>query len=190
MDPSRHHTSDPVQGLIRIMQRTLWMLYAGFWFSIILYAVVLIALPAITGSAAPGSDRIVRELPANWGQWQFLFGVIGVVSLYVSLRLRHGLLSPERIRRGASNIYGLAAALDEGTDTLTRALQDLLGRLTMRYVILWMIVEIPAILGVVDRLISGNLRVFVGLALLSAMGLFIHRPSRNRTAEVLGPMAR
>ena len=125
------------------MLRTLWMLYAGFWFSIILYAVVLLALPAITGSAAPGSDRIVRELPANWGQWEFLFGVIGVVSLYVSLRLRHRLLSPERIRRGASNIYGLAAALDgetdrprKGTDTLTRALHDLLGRLTMRYVIL------------------------------------------------------
>ena len=209
------HSPDPVGTLVRLMLRTLWMLYAGFWFSLVLYALVLLVLPTLMGDGPLGGPRgVVRQLPDNWDQWQFFFAAAGVVALYISYRLRLWLLNPQRVRRGASNIYELAETLQPGgsspeegpgvdrtesavspevppgAENLGRAVQDLLGRTAMGYVVLWALVEIPAVLGVVDSLISGDLRLFVGLGILAAIGLYIHRPSRDRIAEILGPVAR
>ncbi|MBD3237688.1 MAG: hypothetical protein GF330_13370 [Candidatus Eisenbacteria bacterium] len=185
----------PLSTLIRLMLRTAWMLYGAFWLSLGIYAVVLLALPALLDTPAFELDR-APQTAAPWAHWQFLLAAVGAVSVYVSLRLRGRLLHPQRLRRGSRNLYELAEMLrrhgEESRDPgemLGRAVQDLLGRALTAHVILWLLVEIPAILGIVDRLISGDPRLFVGLTILSAAGLVLQRPSRERFREMIGPLA-
>lgn len=186
---------NPLETLIRLMLRTMRMLYGGFWISLLLYAGVLLALPAVMETPAGGFGA-ARVSAAPWEHWQFLFGAAGIVSVYLSWRLRLRLLNPRRLRRGAESLYELAERLrnddagrQTGSELLGRAAEDLLGRAITAHVVLWILVEIPAILGIVDRLVSGDLRLFIGLVLVSAIGLVLQRPSRERIAEMIGPLA-
>lgn len=196
----RADISDPADALKRLTLRTLWMLYAGFWIAILLYLVVLIALPQIAGGdSAAGFGAGTR--PANWEQWQFFLVALGLASVYLSYRLRPFLLDPRAIRRGAANIYELAAQYDSKTESATggdrlesrqisRAIQDILGRTVGRFVILWILVEVPAIVGVIDRMLSGEIRLFLGMLVLSAIGLVLQRPAADRLGNLLGELPR
>jgi len=188
-------TGQPVTDLVRIMMRTLTVLYISFWASIVIYTAVLLAVPSFSASSSSRSG-FLQPLPENWGQWEFLLGALGVVTVYVSHRLRARLLDPERIRRGAANVYELAARLHprdadapSGGDDLVRAVQDLLGRTVSRYTILWVLADVPAVLGLLAAMISGSPRLFLALGLISALALFVHRPTRERLEAILGPMA-
>jgi hypothetical protein len=182
---------NPAEALTRLALRTLNMLYAGFWFALLIYLAVLFALPKL-----PGGEATVRlsasGAPRNWGQWQLFLSALALVSVYVSYRLRPALLEPQRVLRGAPDLQTLsrrylletASASDETAAAhraaIRRALQDVFSRLISRFVILWILVEIPAILGVIDRVASGEIRLFLALTVLSAVGLLVQRPTRER----------
>jgi hypothetical protein len=63
-----------------------------------------------------------------------------------------------------------------------------MGRMVSGHVILWCLAEVPALLGAVERIVSGQTRFFAALLVLSAIGLILHRPSRERVAATLAPL--
>lgn len=82
----------------------------------------------------------------------------------------------------------VAADEEKHHRSLTGAVQRLLGKLVMAHLILWLIAEVPAVLGLIDRFLSGGHQLFLGLIILSALALAGQRPSRGRIHEILRPM--
>jgi hypothetical protein len=70
-----------------------------------------------------------------------------------------------------------------GAPPVMGALTQVMGRIVSGHVILWCLVEVPALLGALDRLRSGEIRYFGALMGMSAMGLYLHRPSRERVLQ-------
>ncbi len=162
----------PSDALVVMVMRTLRMIYLSFWFALAAYAIVLLWLVPLAHLHVGASPA---GRPANWTQWQFLFAVTGIAALYLSHRIRPLLLGAGRLQAGAMRLEA------------DRRVPDLIGRLTMRHALLWTLVEVPAVLGVIDRLVSGELRYFLALLGTSCLGLAVHRPTRERTIEILQP---
>jgi hypothetical protein len=164
-------SGDPLAEITRIVTRTLWILFGGFCLAPVGYLVVLLAL---NPSADEGFAGLAGGVPGHWDQWQFFFAVAGIVCIYASFRLRRFLLNParllERARRGTAATSGPLAHPE--------MIQELIGRVTLGHVLIWALVEIPSVLGVIDRLISGDSRFFLGLIALTFIGLYAQRPSR------------
>jgi len=174
---------DPIAEMVRIVTRTLWILFAGFAFAVIAYFVLF--LLTRSGESTLEALRQV-DRPAHWEQWQFFFVALGLAAVYVSRRLRGRLLGVERIRRTAQRSARAATAGSAARgEALGRVFQDVVARIIVGHVILWGLVEIPAVLGVVDRMVSGEARYFLVLILLTAFGLYLHRPSPARIAGLL-----
>ncbi len=202
-------TPDPTrpaaEQLVSLAMRTLWILYGGFWFSILIYVGIMVALPFLgEGGAAP------IELPDNWAEWEFLFVAVGLVCLYLTHRLGNILLNRNRLWRGTTTIWELAALLERKKSpggagspgqvedpstgsrqqSLARAVQHLLGRILTAHVFLWVLAELPALLGLVDRFLSGSWKIAAWLLLISALILLVPRPSRRRIEALLEPLLR
>ena len=158
-------TRNPVEQTVDLVTRTLRILYAAFWFALAAYLVLLVVILPLT--PAPAEARPL--LPRNWSQWRYFFGMAGIASLYISQRLRAALTDPVRLR-AASPVPAVV------------------GRMISGRVILWCLVEIPALLGVMDRWLSGELRYSLALIAMSGLGLLLHRPLRDRVEETLAPL--
>ncbi|MCK4412354.1 MAG: hypothetical protein KAY32_02300 [Candidatus Eisenbacteria sp.] len=182
----RSPLQDPVAEIVRIVIRTLWILFAGFCLAPAAYLLVLLAIAPGEGA---GMQGLAGEAPAQWDQWQFLFAATGIVCIYASFRLRRYVLNPTSLRdRALQSVEKEAAA--RGGGALPQMIQGLIGRLALGHVLLWALVEIPAILGVVDRFVSGETRFFVGLVILTGIGLYAQRPSRKWIAGLLHDVLR
>ncbi|MFH1143215.1 MAG: hypothetical protein V1774_01565 [Candidatus Eisenbacteria bacterium] len=174
----------------RAIVRTLWVLFAGFCLAPLSYLVLFFVLDR--HRITPGTGA--RPLPADWEQWRFLFGVIGMATLYISYRLRSVRLDPERVRRRLrEKLGGPLQPGNPGTPPvrgisesarLSRSIQDLVGRIAADHVILWALVELPSLLGVADYLLTGESRAFFGLLALTCIGLFFNRPNPARVAAI------
>jgi len=165
---------DPTGEAIDLVVRTLRILYAAYWVALIVYALVLLVILPAVRSAEP--ERVA--LPPNWPQWQLFFGIVGIALLYLSQRLRGALIDPKRIQQRI--LRGSGAATPVAMNVLTQGM----ARIVSGHVFLWCIVEVPALLGVIDRLMSGEVRYFAALCAMSAAGLALHRPSRDRVEAV------
>jgi hypothetical protein len=161
---------DPIGQAVDLVVRTLRVLYIAFWVSLVVYALVLLVVLPLTGSEAPAR----AALPANWPQWQLFFGITGIALLYLSQRLRGALIDPKRILRRIPPGSG-----SDRPSAMT-ALTQVMARIVSGHVFLWCLVEVPALLGVIDRLMSGEVRYFAALCAMSAAGLALHRPARDR----------
>jgi hypothetical protein len=164
--PSR----DPIGEASDLVARTLRFIYAGFWFALAVYAILLLVVLPLTGTVA--TRRPV--LPRDWAQWQLFFGITGIAFLYLSQRLRDRLVGPKRV------YARLRPGSLGGAPPVMGALTQLMGRIVSGHVLLWCLVEVPALLGVLDRLLSGDVRYFAALLGMSALGLISHRPTRER----------
>lgn len=161
---------DPLAEMRGIVMRTLWLLFAGFAFAVLVY-LVLFLLTSIgesgRGLAGASSD------PLYWSQWQLVFLVAGIVTLYASYRMRTILLDPARLSRKVANAQRAGAA------------QELVGRIVLGHVLIWGLLEVPALLGIVDRIVSHSSRHFIALITMSAIGMALHRPNAGRVDEIL-----
>lgn len=161
---------DPIGQAADLVTRTLRVLYIAFWASLILYVLVLLVVLPLARAEGPARG----PLPANWAQWQLFFAIAGIALLYLSQRLRGLLIDPQRILRRVPATGG-----SERPPAMT-ALTQVMARIVSGHVFLWCIVEVPALLGVIDRLMSGEARYFGALCAMSAAGFFLHRPARDR----------
>ena len=169
---------DPIGQAVDLVMRTLRVLYIGFWASLAIYVVVLLVVLPLTRAGTPTPD----PLPRNWAQWQLFFGIVGIALLYLSQRLRGVLIDPKSIHKYIS------AGSGPDAPPATAALTQVMARIVSGHVLLWCLVEAPALLGVIDRLLSGERRYFAALAAMSAIGLALHRPSRDRAEEAFAPL--
>ena len=161
---------DPIGQAVDLVMRTLRILYIAFWVSLIVYALVLLVILPLTRTEGPAG----AALPANWPQWQLFFGIAGITLLYLSQRLRGALIDPKRIQKRILPASGAEAP------SAMNALTQGMARIVSGHVFLWCLVEVPALLGVIDRLMSGEVRYLAALCAMSAAGLVLHRPSRDR----------
>ncbi|MBM3316859.1 MAG: hypothetical protein FJY75_03305 [Candidatus Eisenbacteria bacterium] len=192
--PDEPGGGDPLAEISRAVDRTLWILYAGFAFAVLVYLVLflLMSVPGAGGPSAGGSDP-----EAPWPAWRYAFLAAGIASLYASFRLRPALLDPRRLARrversDAASLRAESAAGGPGGAPPGRwahdraaAAREFVSRVILGHVLLWGILEIPALLGVVDRILGGETGVFIALIAMSAIGLAAHRPDSARTAEIL-----
>ncbi len=202
---SRAH---PAEQLLALTARTLWLLYAAFWLALIVYAAIALALPRLPGPA-PGAAATGTAGPGMAvSPVQILLLVAGAGCLLLAVRIGQAWLRPERLWAGAQSLEGLAAHLaqrggasraagapggpgqEARQQALARAVQHLLGRIVMAHVVPWVIAEAPALLGLLDRFLSGSRSVWPVLMALCAAGLVLRRPARARLREVLDPIYR
>jgi hypothetical protein len=169
MSPDRE-LRDPIGEAVDLVMRTLRVLYIAFWGSLIVYALVLLVFLPLTRTEEPAR----AALPTNWPQWQLFFGIAGIALLYLSQRLRGALIDPKQIHKRILRSSG------ETAPSAVNALTQGMARIVSGHVFLWCIVEVPALLGVIDRLMSGEVRYLAVLCAMSAAGLFQHRPRRDR----------
>ncbi len=164
-----------------LVMRTLWTLFAAFCLALVGY----LALYFFSGSHG---GMMTPESLASWEQWRLLFGIGGLTALYVSLRIRGVRLAPKRFAQAARKALARAAGQPQNPAATNQAYERLIGRITMDHVLLWSIVEIPAILGIVDWMVSGSSRQLFALIGMSALGLFAHRPRANQVETLLNAM--
>ena len=164
-----------------MMMRTLWTLFAAFCLALVGY----LALFLFAGSRG---GMMTAEALKTWEQWRLLFGIGGLTALYVSLRVRGVRLAPKRFARAARKALARATAQTDNPGATHQAYERLIGRITMDHVLLWGIVEIPAILGIVDWVVSGSSRQLLALIGMSALGLFANRPRANQVETLLDAM--
>ena len=175
---SQPESRDPIGQAVDLVVRTLRILYIAFWATLAIYIVVLLVVLPLTRAGSPTPDAI----PEKWTQWQLFFGIAGIALLYLSQRLRGTLIDPKSIHKR------IPAASGPDALPIATALTQVMARTVSGHVFLWCLVEVPALLGVIDRLISGELRYLAALAAMSAIGLASHRPSRNRVEETFAPL--
>jgi len=178
----------PAYDLRRAVRRTLWILFGGFCLAACSY----VALFLVLSLTHPGGLGLLNPLPTNWDQWRFFFGALAVAMVYASFRLRMSRLDPARLVRRARE---RAEARGRETPSRTngsqaeareaRLLQDLVGQWITGHVMVWSLAEVPAILGVILLVLSGDGRYFLGMVAVSAIALFAHRPRDGRWAEIL-----
>jgi hypothetical protein len=186
---------DPLAEMRGIVMRTLWLLFAGFAFAVLVY-LVLFLLTSI-GEGGRGLAGASAD-PLYWSQWQLVFLVAGIVTLYASYRMRMILLDPARLSRkvaGARLAAAAAAAAPESGATeadaaaargaVAGAAQELVGRIVLGHVLIWGLLEVPALLGIVDRIVSHSSRHFIALIAMSAIGMAFHRPNAGRVDGIL-----
>lgn len=176
---SRETGGDPLADITRAVTRTLWILFAGFAFAVLSYLVLFVVTSGPTGRLALGSSPAG---PAYWRTVQIVFLVAGIAALYGSFRLRAWLLDPVRLARRVADPRPSGAP--PGSDPAGAA-QELIGRIVFGHVLLWGLLEVPALLGVVDRIVGRESWGFVALITMSAIGLALHRPCPRRVAEIL-----
>jgi hypothetical protein len=182
MPISTEQAGDALTQMTRVVTRTLWILYAGFAFAILAYLVIFLLTSAWDNRLGTSASR---QLPMYWDQWQMVFLLAGVVALYASWRLRTTLLDPKRLARKAAQLQAAFAQSQDGSAAAAGAAQELVGRIIFAHVIIWGVLEIPALLGIVDRIVSGQARCFVALVAISAIGLALQKPNPGRVAAAL-----
>ena len=194
----------PVEQLFQLLTRILWGLYLIFWLSWLICA-ALIGGVALMNSRS--GTAVETGTVTQFSDWQFLFIAIAMVSIYLSFRLNGFLLRPDRIWEGAKDLTDLALQLErkkkkkEKTEldeisamretkdnhhtALSNAIQHVLSKVVISNLILWLLVEIPLILGLVNYFYNDDWQLFLWLGLLTAVGLFLRRPSRSQLEELL-----
>jgi hypothetical protein len=188
---------DPLAEMRGIVMRTLWLLFAGFAFAVLVY-LVLFLLTSI-GESGRGLAGAATG-PLYWSQWQLVFLVAGIVTLYASYRMRMILLDPARLSRKVTNARRVAAstsaeapptgatardAAAAASGAVAGAAQELVGRIVLGHVLIWGLLEVPALLGIVDRIVSHSSRHFIALITMSAIGMALHRPNAGRVDGIL-----
>ncbi len=197
--PSEH----PADQLRRLTTRTLWVLYGAFWAAVIVYAAVILVLLRPGAAGGPGSGAIGLAPAAS--TLEIVFLAAGAVCLYLAFRLGGALLRPARLWQGEQSVEGLAARLTqhrtpasgpgqgaaaERGSPLADAVQHVVGRTIVAHLIAWVIAEVPALLGLLDRFLSGPHGMWPVLIALSVVGLLLRRPSGQRLREIFDPIYR
>jgi len=198
----------PADQILALTAKTLWVLYAAFWLSVIVYAGIALVYANLSGAPAGEGGAGWDGTPTASRPLQILFLAVGVGCLVLVLWIGRAWLRPERLWAGTQSLEGLAAHLaqrraarrapladasaaeEPRQQSLSRAVQHLLGRLIVAHLVPWVIAEVPALLGLFDRFLSGTRSVWPVLLALSALGLLLHRPSRTRLREILDPIYR
>ncbi len=193
----------PADQLLSLSLRTLWVLYGAFCVSILIYAGIMAAFTFMTAPAPEAGLPDAARLEQSWGARQFLVLVLGLAAVAIAFRLAGRLQRTDRLWAGTQSLNGLAATLapgggpggdqaspDQRHQALTRAVQHLLGRVVMAHLIPWLIAEVPAILGILDRFLGGDRWLWMLMILLSAVTLAAQRPSRERLRGILEPIYR
>jgi hypothetical protein len=198
----------PAEQLLALTVRTLYVLYAVFCFSVVVYAGIVLILTYGSGTFL-GTDASAKAgTDPSWGPMQILLLIVGAGSLVLVAWIGRAWQRPERLWAGTQSLEALAAQLarrqaarrkdvaEPGTTeelrqrSLAGAVQHLLGRVVVAHLVPWVIAEVPAVLGLLDRFLNGSQSVWPVLMLLSAAGLLLSRPTRARLREILDPIYR
>ena len=193
----------PARQFTSLISRTLWIAFAAFAFSALVCGAIGVMASMLLSNSPTGLNA-ARQQPTDWGQWQFLFGMIGLVCVYLMHRLGRILLNPARFWQGAGSLDELGARLASQTaegvtpglfsdeqrrEVRTKALQHLFARIVLAHIVLWAIAEVPVILGLVARFVGGgDERLFWGMFLMTGMAMFVRRPSRSVLNNILAPL--
>jgi len=198
----------PVEQLFQLVKRVLWSIYLIFWLSWVACSGVL---GGIWIAKSRSDFEPVSGANEAFSDWQFLLVAIAFASIYISFRLSAHLMRPERIWEGTRNLVDLTRKLEarkqgkaqagksrfsapqeskeDDRSKLAYAVQHILTRIVIAHLTLWILVEIPLILGLVDFLLHEDWRVFLCLGLLTAVGLYLRRPIKSRLDELMAPVA-
>ncbi len=184
----------PAEEMLKLSMRTLWALYAVFCFSIVIYAAIVVLI-STTGAPPAALSETAGSAPA--AHWQILLGAVGLVSVYLQHRLLPVLLRRGRIWKETQSLDQLAARLKQPEDpedpdprrrALGTAVQHLLARIVMAHLVLWLIAEVPAFVGLLDYFIGTRSNIYLVLIALSVVAFVISRPSRERIRDILQPL--
>lgn len=204
MNKTRGPAQHPAEQLCRMATRTLWVLYTAFCVAVIVYAAIILVV--LRSGLADGREAESVGPSTAVTTLQITFLVVGAICLYLVFRLGGALLRPGRLWHGEQSLEGLAARLaqrgaargrPEGQQSTTgsgnqmaEAVQHVVGRAIVAHLIPWVLAEVPALLGLVDRFLSGPQGVWPVLLALSVLGLALRRPSGQRMREILEPIYR
>ncbi len=163
------------------VNRLLWIIFVAMLIFLLAYASIATLVKA--PSAEDGRD--------GWNRWRMLLGVVSIVAVYTSFRWGPRLAGSERLREKASKIAEAAqsAAGQPGASELESGLQDLVSTAVVGNLTVWLICEIPALAGLIDRVGSGDLRLCLSMVGLSVVAMLLHAPRRTSLEQGFEPLS-
>jgi hypothetical protein len=195
--------------LFNLVRRILTGIYLVFWACLAVCGALTLSVLFMNRQVDAAAEA---AQPVAWTDWQFFFVALALASIYASFRLSGILLKSERLWKGTGSLAELTAVLeadgsikgDQGDSTdevtarresktkqqklYTRAVQHLLSKVVFAHLVLWSLVEIPMVLGLVDRFWHDDWRLYTWLTVLSVAGLILRRPTKAKLRELLMPL--